>query len=69
MIGGEADMATVDAVIPFGFACLFWGVVLMGSVLFDGESYARENKPRWRVAVLSAALLALGVLCFASRLP
>jgi len=50
---------------PFGFACLFWGVVIMLSVLFDKESYAKEDKERWKAALLSTILLSLAALCFA----
>lgn len=59
---------TIDVLLPFGFACLFWGVVLMAGVLADRESFVRENKPRWKVMVLSVVFLVTGVLCFTCRL-
>lgn len=54
---------TVNVVRPFGFACLFWSVILMISVLFDKEAFIRENKSRWKAVILSIVLFIVGVAC------
>lgn len=58
----------IDVTLPFGFACLFWGVVLMAAVIIDKDAFVAEDKPRWKAAALSIAFLFVGVLCFAYRL-
>lgn len=64
---GRGKAMEIDVVIPFGFACLFWGVVLMFAVITDKDAFAREGKPWWKAAALSVALLLTGTFCFAYR--
>ncbi len=54
----------VDVTKAFGFSYLYWGVVIIISVIFDKEAYTKAGRARWKAILLSVVFISLAILCF-----